>query len=170
MKIIYNQNPLASVVELTEVDKLALRKALLAEELQNVLWDVCDGGVTMSFDNAILAAENEVDHVYPYYERALTEEWHCGDCIKICCSCSKCYAEYCLGINTLEGIREPHNLQKAFGRDRTTLYEAIKYLKDNPVKAASEDHLPWVESWQKAQDQTIEDLIKYKEKHFSELT
>lgn len=29
------------------------------------------------------------------------DEPHCGDCIKVCCSCSRCYVEQLIGCNTM---------------------------------------------------------------------
>lgn len=162
MKIEYHQNPLKTRVELDDKDKLLIRRNIEIEELYNALYELAPD----KFEEISNKAQGEVERILPYYLDALDGEIHCGDCTNVCCSCTKCHAEDFACVDTLDGIRQPHYVNKAFAADVETLEEAIQYLKDNPAKATWEGSEQWVPRWQAAQEQTIEDLIKYKEKHF----
>lgn len=167
MKIEYNQNPLKSRVILDEQDLYLLRTAILVDALDSELYDAYSTDRATSYDKATDAAYEEVERVLPYYLSALDGETHWGDCTNACCSCTKCHAEDYLSISTLIGIREPYYVDRAFDEGRQTLDEAIKYLRNNPAKATWEGSEPYVEGWQRRQDITIEDLMRYKELHFS---
>jgi len=164
MKIEYDQNPLNARVVLNERDRLLLRKSIELETIEEYLYQL----TPEKYQEILDKTEKEVERILPYYLSALDGEIHCGDCTKACCPCIKCHAEDFACVNTLEGIRNPYYVNKAFSAGRKTLDEAIQYLKDNPAKATWEGSEPYVTRWQLAQDQAIEDLIEYKRRHFNE--
>lgn len=165
MKILHTQNPLKTRVELDKRDVSFIRKSLEIEELENAIYQFAPD----KYVEIIELAASEIERCLPYYLSALADEIHCGDCTKVPCSCTKCHAEAHLEIDTLIGIRSPYYAGKAFDEEGVeTLDQAIQYLKNNPAKVTWEGSEPYVAGWQLQQDQTIEDLVKYRDKHFGQ--
>jgi len=167
MKVEYDENPLKSRVILDERDMIMLRNSIMVDELEDKLYDICRLGGPISYTEALDSVYEKVERVVQYYLQALGGEIHCGDCTKVPSSCVKCHAEDAVGVNTLTDIRHPYYVTKAFSDCRKTLEEAISYLRDNPAKHTWVGSEPYVESWQKEQDITIEDLMKYQQLHFA---
>lgn len=166
LKIQYDENPLKAKVLLNEQDLQLLRSGILVDALEEELYIITEGKQSKSYTQCLDDAYKEIERVLPYYLSALDGETHMGDCISVSCSCTKCQGESYLGISTLDSMREPYYINKAFNDNRITLEEAIKYLQDNPAKPTWEGSESYVESWQLRQDRAIEDLIEYKEKYF----
>lgn len=153
MRIIYTQNPLRSYVDLSDQEKADFKQKLYA-------WH------TDEWEENHEEATKWTEHQYPYFIEALTSsEEHCGDCIKVCCSCTKCNAEDILGINTTEGLKGLRYIASVFGKD-TTLDEAIEKLSKD-AEYNEEWHKPHIERWTKERKEALESLIWYKGKYFA---
>lgn len=99
---------------------------------------------------------------------------HDGDCVCVACSCSKCYAERLLGIDTIEGLGK-HEASKIGGyfKEGANLDEVIQRLRDyvptykyNPRWPEEEwkIHVPrWIQEGRRA----YEWLEAYRREHFS---
>jgi hypothetical protein len=179
MRIIYEQHPLKSKVELTEADLVSMRAKLKLEEVYNAIFDAYYKAddlakVKESLEDLINSEEDpeskinkRVEQLMSYYVDELVLGYeHSGDCTKVCCSCTKCAAEDSLGINTLAGLKGLHYITGAFGKD-TTLDEAIESLSKE-AEYTEEWHKPHIERWTKERKAALESLIWYKDKYFSE--
>lgn len=152
MKIIYNENPLRTTVELDEHDRQVFWLKLKIEELQNSLFSVHFNlmeGEYFDIERARKKAEpgfyfkedhqektpldERVDNLFKDYVEELLGI-HSGDCTCVPCSCMKCGAEEILGINTL-GI----NTLKLFpGKHQLSQIDAaFSYRENGDIKHRS---------------------------------
>jgi hypothetical protein len=134
MKIIYNKNPLRSVIELDEHEKEIFKMKIKEEELLDAIssahftlthheWRNANTKKTRTIEETIAEAVEELDTNYVYssgkykdnglnervnllYDHYMTDlqGTHAGDCCCFACSCSKCHAEEMLGIDTMKGL------------------------------------------------------------------
>lgn len=194
MKIIYNENPLRTVVELDEHDRQIFWFKLKVEELQNKLFDAhfhlaedkyfdlerarqaTDPEKYLQEDNQEkVAVDKRVDMLFETYVEEL-QSIHSGDCTCVPCSCMKCHAEGVLGIDTLKPFPGKHELAKidsAFSKDRT-LVEAIAYLKDHKISrekpeswkhTSQEAYESYIPRWEQEQVRAYEYLNNYAKEH-----
>ncbi len=168
MKIIWNQNPLKTVIELEPLEVELLRHKLMIEEMEMA---ICGGWMHLNKDDKDWydpeKARKELKHEYwysdeykariqemlDYYVTAL-KDVHGGDCTCVACSCDKCHAEGLLGINTTKGLgkHEGSKINAAFSYvdgkwhegDRT-IDEAIALLEKDVD--FSWESLPADSSW-----------------------
>lgn len=182
MKFTYNQNPLATVVELDERDRKDLFMALKLEHLEDQLFEAhfahegLDGSKTLTRHDgtliytaeqcaadlrAAIDPENfcsdeidaEIKRKAAFYEEELKGS-HGGDCTCFACSCAKCWAESMLGINTIDGLGKHggYYVQQAF--------------YNNGNRRTSIDEVIEVLSGGKAEVQhAVEWLKKYRDTH-----
>lgn len=144
MKIIWNQNPMRTVVELNDEDRLAMCASAKA-----------DGG---ELDANALETE--------------LRNSHCGDCIGVPCACLKCWAEGYAGIDTLPGLTKhlAHKVNAAFGEsgDRS-LAGAIEALTNYAPKPWSQNREIWdvhLPRWHEEAKAALAWLIAYRDRHF----
>ncbi len=162
MKIIYNENPLKTVVELDDRDKEVFWLKIKVEELVDRLVSVnCsltrgDRGGEVDIQRAIdrskledyideddgekTAVDKRADQMFAAYTRELQGE-HNGDCVCQPCSCFKCRAEDILGVKTLDPFPGNHELRQisgAFGQGRT-LVQAVEYLLGKKISKQKPD-------------------------------
>ena len=153
--IVYAQNPLRSYVVLEEGEEAILRQKLY--DYHRYEWEESQED-----------SENWTEHQYPYVLESLTSgEEHCGDCTKVPCSCTKCYAEEIWGVDTAKGIKCFRYISGAFGEGRTTIAEAIADLS-KPGVYDEEWHQPHIERWEAERQAALESLIAYRDQHFPE--
>lgn len=195
MKIIYNENPLRSVVELDAPDREVFWLKIKVEELQNTLFSVHFDLSESEYFNVTAARaladpekyikeddqektplDERVDRMFEYYVKALSDT-HVGDCTCTACSCLKCRSEKIAGVGTLTPYPGKHTLlyvDSAFGKNRA-LPEALEYLrtcKADPTKPDSwkhstqEDYASHVTRWEKQAADAYEYLRQYANKHF----
>lgn len=147
MKILWAPNPLNTVVELDGADKATLRHKVYIEELENRIVLACtdispDGRTYLKkmgkgkplkehvadvIEMMIADVEAKVERQTAAAIAAMTESHH-GDCIRECHTCTKCWAESLLGVDTLEGLHgDASYFPEAFEEGRG-LPEAIAYL------------------------------------------
>lgn len=140
MKIIYNQNPLKSVVELDENDKKLFWHKIKIEELVELIstadfyledgdfFDLNAARSELSFSR-VFAIDEEVNKMMECYIEALQGE-HIGDCTCFAAGCVKCHAEGLLGITTIPNMSKHvgHWINHAF-QENETLHEAIEFLR-----------------------------------------
>ena len=178
MKFIWNQNPLATVVELDEHDKRILRLRIEVDCLRNRIeeahfdlnsedraWHnkaIKERTLEEAVDAALKAldltrlTDEKLDQLLAEYVSELASE-HCGDCTCVACSCSKCRAEELVGTNTTEGLgkHEGSYISGIFapkvGAPARTLAEAIEHLRDyKPTKG---------EAWAKYTDEEFNQYV-----------
>lgn len=154
MKIIWQQNPLRTYVELEKND---YKKLFLRNYRNNLSY-----GYTKeeSMEWAI--------HQHPYLVEALTTtEQHCGDCIKFPTSCTKCLAEGLMGIDPTKELSALNYINRAFSSIKEeNLNLAIEYLENYEVKADWDGWEKHKDRWTADKEAAKESLIKYREKHF----
>lgn len=165
IKVNYTQDPLKSIIELEDIHIKIIRERLYSEALESEVYELTEKHTTKSFVDCLTEAEQESERLLTYYKEACAES-HCGDCIKVCCSCTKCFVEDILGLNTLEGFTHPYWIDKAFSDGRETLKEAIDWLKNTPVQQTWPGSEQYIELWQRQKEITLDELLVYKEKHF----
>lgn len=179
MNIVWNENPLKSVIELTEEDKkVFLLKLRLFKLKGNIIAAYME--LTRQAPNIKLAIhhlhfnDNYTDDDFKIYFDSLSEE-HLGDCVCQPCSCLKCFVEELLEIDTLgPGFTKNigNHISSAFEKDRN-LDDAIDYLKNySPEKNLGEawngkDASPYFERWSREAALAYDYLVKYKAEHFS---
>ena len=187
MKIIWNQNPLCTVVELNDNDREVLvryvQNEYYSDILANIEMGISDGKIT-SLDEVYMQAKkweeicnlNADCEMVKTFEEELKNE-HIGDCTCVPCSCLKCHAEYAIGVNTLKGLgnHEASAIQSAFGdSNEKTLEEAIEFLQKeiryedrHPSweKYSREDYEKHIPHWEQQRRNALEWMIKYKLEH-----
>lgn len=179
MKIIYDQNPLKSRVELSDHDLSAMRNKLKLEEIYNYIFDsyykATDLDKVKSALEDLINSEEDpdskinkrVEQLMSYYVAELTLGYtHSGDCTKVSCSCTKCAAEDALGIDTVEGLKCLHYISSAFIKNDTTIDEAIENLTKS-AEYTEEWHKPHIGRWESERKASLESLVSYKNKHFN---
>lgn len=186
MRIEYHQNPLRTKVFLDEKDKELFRLKIEQEVLFEALYSVhyhLSKNETPDVERAKREA-SLVDTGYSKYVDELLEAYtqdllhgHMGDCTCVPCSCSKCHAEYILGIDTIEGLGKhlAYKIDSAFSREDgspRTIDEAIEQL-DIPLSEEPNEHYKnhpemykqYLPKWQKERIAAREWLINYKNTH-----
>lgn len=188
MKIIWNQNPFLTKVEIDERDKHMILLAYQNEEFSNIL---CHLKLDLfgEFDRPALTDLEEIkrrvakwgdicntdidSEVVQEYISYLDDE-HCGDCTCVPASCVRCWVEDMLGINTIKGLgkHSAYKVQGAFGKDGSkTIDEAIAVLEKKPEYKKSDSwpdsvgydvHIP---RWEKEREAALNWLKAYKEEH-----
>ena len=162
MKIIWNPNPLRTVIECDENDLQLIHDKIMIEEQRNYIynlqWQLKED--TKRYNpNSVLKDLKEFDHknlqkqVDDLTIQAAEDlkQIHVGDCTCIPCSCMKCFAEDYLGVNTIKGLgkHEASNIISAFGGygepgkdDPFTIDEALENLQNYKVESF-EDNEAW---------------------------
>lgn len=100
------------------------------------------------------------------------DDEHCGDCICVPMTCTRCYAESLLGISTLPGGQhEMRLIEGAFKPPETTITEAIQKLKKIPDYTAvpsnwdAEQYAKNIPRWEAHRLSAIITLEQYKKDH-----
>lgn len=191
MKITYTQNPLNSVVQLSDIEVDYLRAKIASDELIDRLFDIhyCLTYKNLAIDKAIEHTKNLSDPSYyvddtdgksPLNERVdfLLEEYiislkepHCGDCICAPCTCTKCMAEHYLSIDTIPklGKHEAHFIKAAFDSvEENNILGALDYLKSYEPYAKWNGWEAHAERWKEESTRAYEWLHAYKKAHFSD--
>jgi hypothetical protein len=146
MKIIYQDNPLSTIIELTESEKRELWLKIKISELEYLLesaWfeatnkkpdiEAIKNDLDIDYwcsDDEKSKLDNRVDEMFDWYLDDL-KGIHCGDCTCVPSSCSKCHVEQLLGIDTIEGLpkHSASSIEYAF-REFKTIDEAIESLEN----------------------------------------
>jgi hypothetical protein len=151
MKIIYQDNPLDTVVELSESDRKEFWLKIKISEMENILesawlesnktyYDIekirkdLDIDYWSSDDNTKTKLDERVDELFDIYIAELNGS-HVGDCTCVPCSCTKCHAEDVLGINTIQGLKKhvASVIESAFNEYKTiddAIYSLENYVPD----------------------------------------
>lgn len=184
MRIRWAENPLASVVELTESEKRELRLKLEIEDLEERLMRASLHLEEKSQFFSLEKARSELDGAFledeekrrqaSFQERAesMSQELrggiHAGDCTCVAMSCWKCYAESLAGADTLGevGKHALHYVDMAFRAEGVeTCEQAIAYLRANPPKSRE----PWMEAHIPRWEREQAEAIGYLERHAKKL-
>ena len=127
MRYIYYPNPLRTRVYLDDQEKEIFRLKYKEEYLKDIIFGVkyrldkdpndkleCPNPHRNGKTNWELAKDEIPDNIYGdefdehidemanYYLNDLENGYHVGDCTCVPCSCSKCHAEYLIGIDTIK--------------------------------------------------------------------
>jgi hypothetical protein len=178
MKIIYNQNPLKTVIELTEEEKKAFWLKIKIEELIEIIATIefhlnennLEEAKKSSDLKYLLDQEDGIDKlVNVMYERYLSalQDVHIGDCTYVACSCMKCHAEHILNISTIKDLpgSYAYHIENAFIKNNN-IDDAIEYLK-NYQPIIKEGWEEYEERWELQAKNALKWLLEYKNKHFS---
>lgn len=160
MKILWSNNPLATVVELDENDKELLLKANI-EHLTDALQ-----GVNMFLQ------DGKPKRLTGHFVEALTG-WHAGDCTSHPATCVKCHSEDILGFSTIDGLSKSmgHHLFKFFHEnENATIYQAIEHFKHYKPTATWDGWEQYADRWKQDAERLYYWLIKYQVEHFQEET
>ena len=133
MKIIWNKNPLHTVIELDEFEKKEFWYKIKIKELEEKItsayftldhheWynktvkpqtlEETISEAKKLLNPSYVCNEDEYEHkgidakvqqIFEHYMKDLAGS-HFGDCICVACPCSKCHAEEILGINTIKDL------------------------------------------------------------------
>lgn len=176
MKIIYDENPLNTIVELDEHDTEVL---WLKTKIDQMTWllhgahfylterekynhfdldrarQECDPDYLYNEEGGKENSkiDQRIDEIMEYYIDALKNA-HCGDCTCVPSACDKCHAEELLGIHTTRGLRKGpgHHVFNAFGESREN-----NWTKQRTLQEAIEylenyvPHADW-EGWEPSAD------------------
>jgi hypothetical protein len=189
MKIIWNENPLKTVIEIDERDKERILLFIQNEAYIDILCNL---------DNAMNGRYSKQEPLTDLEKiKSKIEKWeeicnmtidceeiqiiesdlkgsHGGDCTCWPISCMKCYAESALGIDTLKGLgkHEAHAIMGAFGENRTIddalrhLYKPTERTKlESWAKFSQEDYEKHIPRWEAERERALIWLKNYKEEH-----
>lgn len=148
MKILYQQNPLDTIIELDDTDAEILRFKLIIEDLKDRIYiahEMIDGE-NPDIMNALKELDSnnfEDETLQDIAKRKISwmidelKKSHNGDCICVPMSCAKCYAESLLGIHTLKGLgkHQARHINNQFQKNNN-IDEVINSLENyqHPVK------------------------------------
>lgn len=183
MKILWNENPMRSSVELNDDDKKLLKAKIMIEILTEFCYDIKFGSEDQASlerqERTIKAIKNfdveqkekRADEHYEYAIAALSST-HCGDCTCVAASCEKCWAEDLLGINTIEGLSQHAGryILGGFSNDRSIdeVLDDLKNWEAGPregawMKYSQKDYDKLCKSWKSQSDSAYKWLLNYKE-------
>lgn len=197
MKITYNKNPLNTIVELDENEKIKLWQKIKIEQMEELLSDVhfyLEEGEYFNLERAKKAADidyyfseteekskmdKHCDMCLDYYIEALSSS-HAGDCTCVASSCMKCIAEGLIDICTMPSRSKSsaYRIDNAFGKNNeNTIEQAIENLANhdiNPADYESEGwktaggHEQYIEKWADETKVAHDWLVDYKNTHFND--
>lgn len=175
-KIIYKPNPLESQVILNEDEKRELFLRLKIWCLEDHLSDIemCLEETPPNITKALeyCRMENYGDEE----AKDMMDRWvfdslvdtHAGDCICHPYTCSKCFAEDLLGIDTIPGLKkhEANAIYQLFrGNPEITIDEVIVKLPIDISEEHATRYPDHVERWRQERINAQKWLIEYKEKY-----
>ena len=188
MKLTYFKNPLNTVVELDDRERETLWFKVKINELNsrideayftltNVKWynetikpRTLDEAVAEAV-KALAQDENALDARVDELTKHYIEELrgvHVGDCTCVACSCSKCWAESLLGIDTIAGLgkHSAYKINDAFGKNgERTMQEALAYLAGYKPTASWLGWETHAKRWKAEADAAYAWLKTYSEQH-----
>jgi len=197
MKIIWDENPLCTKIELNEFEskelwykiKIGQMEDLLFHahfHLGNSIWEkqdldrvaeAVDPKYYLANDKEKTKLEKRVDELHSHFIEAL-QETHVGDCTCVPCTCSKCWAESLIGTDTIKGLRkhEAYKIQTAFGethehdfKRQRNIDQAIEYLENYDPKATWKGSEDHIDRWRSEAKNACRWLKNYKKEHFNEV-
>ena len=199
MNIIWAQNPLKSKIELNAMDIKLFRalyeKEHIEEALCSTFFSLQDGNIKRALARCtpyFMDGPDGKDRHREWMENAIkcylesANDVHIGDCTCFAMSCSKCYLESLLGIDTIPGLgkHEAQMIEVAFEREpvcSNEIYtpteptvlpdrsceEAISYMEANPPKVDKDKswHDAHIERWKEEHIRAVDWLKQYKKEH-----
>lgn len=181
MKIIYNENPLKTVVELDNQDRQILKLEIEKDFLQEM---ICGAHYHLE-RNEYDKAKDEIDWDYWFvdksddgqsnYEKTINQRFdacvdalkdtHIGDCTAFPSTCIKCLAEYYLVIRTIDRLSK-HDAYKLFYlfEKHQHINEALKCLETELDETLSNDNQ------RKSREYLLEWLQKYNEMRLQDMS
>lgn len=125
MKIKYAVNPLETSVILDEAEKVKLYQALYEDELCYARDTITNFQITEAFRERISTLHKSLIENLEILD-------HYGDCVAVASTCSKCFAETLLEIDTIPGLSkmEAYYIKKIYeDYNPDTIEHAIKILE-----------------------------------------
>jgi hypothetical protein len=189
MEIIWYKNPLATVIKIDDQDRELMRAKIENDTLWGYVYhaqfranpkldrydkdEAIKQLVSIDHDRV----DKRVDEMLEFYTADL-EGVHIGDCTCVPCSCTKCYAEYMLGVDTIEGLgkHEASSISSAFEKhgDIDAVIESLDNYKVQPFaenkawhggQFTEEYYNSWISEWTLQAKRAAEWLKNYKEEH-----
>lgn len=180
MKIIYNQNPLASTIELNDYEYEILRLKIKIDMLENKMveanmylnehrfdLEAAKQTVDLHFLDEPSSFNAELERTFTYLKDELTGV-HSGDCTCFPCSCCKCAVEDMLEIDTLDkaGKHVLNKVNHVFDQPGVlTCDDAITWLESHEVEIPEAKMLPYFEGWKQTRLKAIAYLKNYSLTH-----
>jgi len=203
MIIKYNQNPLWSEVTLSESESKELWYKLKIDDLMELLSNAehyvdqvppntekvklyVESGYYYDEDkDGKTKIDKRIDSIHASFIEALVDH-HIGDCVCYPCSCTKCWAEHLLGIETIDiGKHSANYILEAFTVDGVVLKDmpinqALDKLQGESLsydELSEENRQKWEKSggreafdyhtprWNNEKKYAYEWLLNYKQKH-----
>ena len=188
MIIHWTENPLRTIIEVDKKDiermSMPVRNEILYDYIYLLRVYVDKNGNSYDPQKAIetlkkfsyKAIETDVQEQVNQYILALKDS-HVGDCTCVPCSCTKCFAEYSLGINTIEGLGEhaANYINRAFHKEESehsNIDEALEYLLNYKVapydpksswkNMGKEYYESWIPKWESDAKKAYSWLLNYK--------
>lgn len=166
MKINYHLNPCNTTIELTDHEKALLKLNIKLREMEELLFEAhfalkhaknapemkrveeaVDPDYYMSEDDGPSKLDQRVESLYQLALEELEHGAHVGDCTCVACSCSKCWAEGMIGIDTIKGVGK-HSLYKIDGAARNAKTPEEVMAKLGKEITSTEDwHKGHLERW-----------------------
>lgn len=187
MKIIWEENPLNSKVLLSPTEIEMLRLKIKISELEEYIflthWNLKKGDLEKAKscsdpkyffpDSDTSGITARVEELLGMYVSSLSDT-HIGDCTCIPCSCTKCWAESMLGVDTIDGLHKHANsiIDEEFSHGKT-LDEVIASLENfDPTPKDLEmwkgrDWTAYANGWRKDAETALAWLKAYRDKHKS---
>jgi len=179
-KIIWNENPLKSVVELTDLGKHYLKLKVIIQEQEEWMgqghYVLSKGDLTLdkAKDTAKILdlefVERRVEYVLGWHLNALGGG-HCGDCTCLPASCPKCHVERLLGISTTKGLSKYAGsaISREFA-EHSNIDEVIIALRDYVPHANWAGWEAHAKRWKAQATDAYEWLVSYKQRHFPKIS
>lgn len=187
MKIIWNQNPLKTTIKLDGQEKELFRLRVIASELEENVGSAAFY-LQNSDEHEYFKPEEAYRHLgyatdldlgqenYVFYLSQLETGTHIGDCTCMPVSCSKCHAEYILGVDTIVGLgkHSAHKISGAFSAEETrTIHDVIEQLRIyEPIRSGAWLNMPeeaftqHVPRWKAEALNAVNWLVAYRDQHF----
>lgn len=150
MRIEFTENPLVTKIYLDEKEKYILEKNLRIEILEDKLVEInynLENGKEVTEEILDIEIEEELQRMLKLYEEGLLDS-HGGDCIKMPCSCIKCWSEQFSEVDTLPSFDSVKFSTKIgyetfmLFKEHNTLDDAIENAKDE-TKAWLTEYKVW---------------------------
>lgn len=183
MKINWNPNPFNTTVELDDHDKHNLLIAYQNEQYVNLLYKL-ERALTKNPNQELSTTldlikkwreicDLEVDSDHIKNQIRSLDDIHLGDCTCMACSCSRCYVESLLNINTLPFSKHiASNIFWAFDENKTLKQALDELSKPKQYKKTKEwDHFTQEQfdgftlRWKSERETAYTELLAYKQEH-----
>jgi hypothetical protein len=177
MKLIYGKNPVDNHFELDEYDKILIKKTLYLNEVFDMAWDIRfahedSSDIKGVMNNLIkLLDKSDDDNFLDDYDKDLKALscGHDGDCTCFAATCSQCYIEGILGINSIKRWTSYSLLYASSAVNKfDDLDKAIEYLENYKCDRITDTNKQFADKWEKDHHLAAKLLSNHKELYESQ--